>query len=157
MWPWHFLGISYITCVRYKACYFESLVEHNWLWNVFKCHRKVITLWCIYKFTTHHENVGPKWFSSGAFVFAVCMMHHNIKCMTLAAVSAQYKTTEAEHSRGCHHWTQGQGTCLLTVGCLIFSHPICVSQHCVLAEDIMSIDPLGKQLDFFPLKYVLFD
>jgi hypothetical protein len=56
-------------------------------------------------------------------------MHHNIKCMTLAAVSAQYKTTEAEHSRGCHHWTQGQGTCLLTVGCLIFSY-LCFPALC---------------------------
>lgn len=121
MWTWHFLGFHILPALGIKL----ALLNHKWSTIGYEIFLNVIgmSFWLLcdaYISTAHQENVDPKWFSNGAFVFAVCMMHHNIKCMTLAAVSAQYKTTEAEHSRGCHHWTQGQGTCLLTVGCLIF-------------------------------------
>ncbi len=121
MWTWHFLGFHILPALGIKL----ALLNHKWSTIGYEMFLNVIgrSFWLLcdaYISTAHQENVGPKFFSNGAFVFAVCMMHHNFKCMSLAAVSAQYKTSKAEHSRGCHHWTQGQGTYLLTVGCLIF-------------------------------------
>jgi hypothetical protein len=37
-------------------------------------------------FTTNQEHIGPKCFNNSAFVFTVNMIHHNIKCMTLATI-----------------------------------------------------------------------
>jgi hypothetical protein len=37
-------------------------------------------------FTTHQKHITPKCFNNSVFVFTICMMHHNIKCMTLVAI-----------------------------------------------------------------------